>query len=247
MRWQGRRQSSNIEDRRGQGGFPGGLGGGSGPRIRLPGGGGGMRAGGGSGIVIIVIFLLIAWVAGINPLELLSGGGSSSIGPTTQQSGEMGVPDDESAQFVAAVLADTEDTWSQIFSDAGARYQLPTLVLFTGGTQSACGFAQTATGPFYCPGDRKVYIDLAFYAQLRNQLGAPGDMAEAYVVAHEIGHHVQKLLGTLGEFNRARQSVGEVEANQMGSTSSWADCFAGVWAHGAEARGLLGSAIWRRR
>ena len=240
MRWQGRRQSGNIEDRRGQGGgFPGGLGGGMGPRIRLP-GGGGMRAGGGGSIVIIVIFLVIAWFAGINPLDLLSGGTGSSLGPTTQQSGEIGTPDDEAAQFVAAVLADTEDTWTEIFAAGGSRYEVPTLVLFSGGTESACGFAQTATGPFYCPGDRKVYIDLAFYAQLRSQLGAPGDMAEAYVIAHEIGHHVQNLLGTLPEFNSARQGMSEAEANAMSvRVELQADCFAGVWANAANARGIL--------
>jgi predicted metalloprotease len=242
MRWQGRRQSSNIEDRRGQGRFPGGLGGGLGPRIRLPGGGGGMRVGGGGSIVVIIIFLIIAWFAGINPLDLLSGGvGPSSLSPTTsQQPGEVGIPDDQAGRFVAAVLGDTEDTWTAIFDASGERYEVPTLVLFSGGTDSACGFAQTATGPFYCPGDRKVYIDLAFYSQLRTQLGAPGDMAEAYVIAHEIGHHVQNLLGTLGEFHSARQSMGEAEANQMSvRVELQADCFAGVWASSANSRGIL--------
>ena len=239
MRWRGRRQSSNIEDRRGQRGFPGGLGGGIGPRIRLPGGGRG-GAGGGIGIVGLLIIVGIAWFAGVNPLELLNGGGSS-FGPVTQQqSGPLGTPDDEAGQFVAAVLGDTEDTWEAIFADNGLRYEPPTLVLFSGQTSSACGFASAATGPFYCPPDRKVYIDLAFYAELRDRFDAPGDMAEAYVIAHEVGHHVQNLFGTLPEVNRVRQRVSEAESNQLSiRVELQADCYAGVWAHVANRKGIL--------
>jgi predicted metalloprotease len=239
MRWQGRRQSSNIEDRRGQGGFPGGMGGGMGPRIRIP---GGVRAGGGiggGGIVVIIIFLAIAWFAGINPLELLSGS-PSSLGPVSQQTGELGAPDDEGGQFIATVLAETEDTWTGIFSAEGARYDPPTLVLFNGSTSSACGFASAAVGPFYCPGDRKVYIDLAFYAELRDRFGASGDFAEAYVIAHEIGHHIQNILGTLPEVNRVRERMSEADANRLSvRLELQADCYAGIWARSVEERGIL--------
>jgi hypothetical protein len=235
MRWQGRRQSSNIEDRRGQRWLPGGIGG-MGPRIRIP--GGGRAGGGGIGIVGVLIILGIAWFAGVNPLELIDGG--SSLGPSSQQTGELGTPDDEAGRFVAAVLADTEDTWTEIFSAEGGRYSLPKLVLFTGSTSSACGFASAAVGPFYCPGDRQVYIDLAFYAELRDRFEAPGDMAEAYVIAHEIGHHVQNVLGTLPEVNRLRQRASEADSNQLSiRVELQADCYAGIWAHGADQRGLL--------
>jgi hypothetical protein len=235
MRWQGRRQSSNIEDRRGQRGLPGGMGG-MGPRIRIP--GGGRAGGGGIGIVGVLISLGLAWFAGINPLELIDGG--SSLGPSSQQTGELGTPDDEAGRFVAAVLADTEDTWTEIFAAEGGRYSLPKLVLFTGSTSSACGFASAAVGPFYCPGDRQVYIDLAFYAELRDRFEAPGDMAEAYVIAHEIGHHVQNVLGTLPEVNRLRQRSSEADSNQLSiRVELQADCYAGIWAHGADQRGLL--------
>ena len=243
MRWQGRRQSQNVEDRRGQAGFPGGLGGGmGGPRIRIPGGMGSGGRGGGIGIIGILIILGIAWFAGVNPLELLGGmsGGPSQISVPQQQAGETGVPDDQAGQFVAAVLGTTEDQWTAIFSAQGARYDPPTLVLFDGGVQSACGMAQSAAGPFYCPGDRKVYIDLAFYDELRTRFNAPGDFAEAYVIAHEVGHHIQNILGTLPEFNRARQQMGEVEANQMSvRVELQADCYAGVWANGVNKDGIL--------
>ena len=236
MRWQGRRQSSNVEDRRGQGGF-GGLGG-AGPRIgmRLP---GGSRGGGGLGIGAVVVILIVAWIAGVNPLALLEGGSEfSPIGQ--QQSGEMGTPSDEGGRFVATVLADTEDTWTEIFAAEGARYQVPTLVLFSGSTESACGFASAASGPFYCSGDRKVYVDLAFYDELRTRFAAPGDFAEAYVIAHEIGHHVQNLIGTLPEVDRMRGQANELAANQLSiRLELQSDCYAGIWAHAAEAKGIL--------
>lgn len=242
MRWIGRRQSGNVEDRRGQGGggFGGGLGGGmGGPRIGLPRRAG---AGGGIGIVGILIIVGIMWLLGVNPLELLSGqGGSPSIlGQQQSEQGQVGTPSDEDGQFVATVLADTEDTWKQIFQANGRTYREPTLVLFTGSTSSTCGFASAASGPFYCPGDQKLYIDLAFYDELQKQFEAPGDFAEAYVLAHEVGHHVQNLLGTLPKVHAARENSDEVEANQLSiRLELQADCYAGIWANDAEAKGIL--------
>jgi predicted metalloprotease len=230
MRWQGRRQSGNIEDRRGTG--AGGLGGGFGrmpmgyPTTR--------RAGGGLGIGAVAVILLVAWLAGVNPLDMLLGGsgiGSSSI--ITEDSARTGAPSDEAGQFVATVLADTEDNWTKILAAQGIRYQPPTLVLFSNATQSACGYASTAAGPFYCPNDRKVYIDLAFYRELRTKFNAPGDFAEAYVIAHEIGHHVQNQLGLL------RGKLGGGADSAAVRTELQADCFAGIWAHGAESEDIL--------
>jgi predicted metalloprotease len=247
MEWRGRRQSGNIEDRRGAGGM-GGFGG-QGPRINLgfPGGGG---RGGGLGIGAVVVILVIGWIAGINPLELLGGleggGGPSSLGgPTStqqsgQQSGQMGAPTVERGEFVATILADTEDVWTELLPKSGVNYEPPTLVLFTNSTQSACGFASQAAGPFYCPGDHKVYIDLGFYDELANRFQAPGDFAEAYVIAHEIGHHVQNLLGILPKVDKQRQAAGETEANALSvRLELQADCFAGIWAQQEEKRGVL--------
>ncbi len=239
MRWQGRRQSSNIEDRRGEGGFTYGPGSRGRFPIGLPGGG---RVGGGLGIGAIAVILIVGWIAGVNPIDLLGqieGGGLATSG-SHSDSGPTGTPSDEPGQFVAAVLADTEDTWQQIFASQSRRYVDPTLVLFTGSTASACGFASSATGPFYCPSDAKVYIDLAFYRQLREQFNAPGDFAEAYVIAHEVGHHVQNLFGTLGKVNELRARAGRADANALSvRLELQADCYAGVWAHAAEARGIL--------
>lgn len=246
MRWRGRRQSSNVEDRRGQRGMGGGLGGLGGlggrriqvglPRGRRVGGGGGL------GIGTIVILLILAWAFGINPLSLLDGGGSSSqFGPQTgTEVGRTGTPSDEGGQFVATVLADTEDTWNKIFSSAGENYVEPTLVLFSDSTSSACGFASAATGPFYCPADQKVYIDLAFYDELRSRFEAPGDFAEAYVIAHEIGHHVQNLIGILPKVNAERERVGQEESNQLSiRVELQADCYAGIWANASERMGIV--------
>jgi uncharacterized protein len=240
MRWRGRRQSSNIEDRRGTGGgIGGGFGGGMGSPIGFPRGGGG-RAGGGLGIGAVLVILVVAWVAGINPLELLNGGGGGSITTSGQPQGQVGVPGDEGGQFVSVVLADTEDTWQRLFREGGERYRDPTLVLFSGQTSSACGFASAATGPFYCPGDEKVYIDLDFYRELKTRFQAPGDFAQAYVIAHEIGHHVQNLLGILPQVDAARRKASETESNALSvRLELQADCLAGVWAHDAEARGVL--------
>lgn len=234
MRWRGRRQSSNIEDRRGTGG---GFGGGMGSPIGFP-RGGRVRAGGGLGIGAVLVILVVAWVAGINPLELLNGGGGGSI--ITAPRGQTGVPGDEAGQFVSVVLADTEDTWQRIFREGGETYRDPTLVLFSGQTSSACGFASAATGPFYCPGDQKVYIDLDFYRELKTRFRAPGDFAQAYVIAHEIGHHVQNLLGILPKVDAARRKARGAASNALSvRLELQADCLAGVWAHDAEARGVL--------
>jgi uncharacterized protein len=240
MQWRGRRQSTNIRDVRSTGGgmggfgrgYGGGLGGGrGGPFV-------GRRAGGG-GIGAIIVVLIIAWVFGINPLQLLEGG-SLGTSPQTQQIGNRAGVSDEMRDFVATVLADTEDTWKQIFSEAGETYPEPTLTLFSDSVSSACGYASAATGPFYCPADRNLYIDLGFYDELRARFGAPGDFAQAYVLAHEVGHHVQNLLGVLGDVQQRQQSMGQAEANALSvRTELQADCFAGIWANRTDKQGYL--------
>ncbi len=236
MRWRDMRRSSNIRNAGGGGGFGGGFGRG------LPGGfPGGMgrgrvvRAGGGMGIGTIVIILIAAWLFGINPLALLGGdmggGYSTAPGPQGQQSAQGGVTS-EMEDFVARVLGDTEDTWSAIFERAGEDYPEPTLTLFQGSVRSACGQASAASGPFYCPGDRNRYIDLDFYNELRDKFGAPGDTAQAYVLAHEVGHHVQNVMGIL------QQTQGQGNEASI-RTELQADCFAGVWAHHTQQKGLL--------
>ncbi|WP_281976801.1 KPN_02809 family neutral zinc metallopeptidase [Pseudorhizobium flavum] len=237
MEWRGRRQSSNVEDRRGAGGrSPFGRGG-----LRLPAGRGGVRrAGGGIGIGGIILILIISWILGINPLTLLSGGDIGLDGGGYEEQTSRAPADDETAAFIRTVLAETEDTWNGIFQASGENYREPTLVLFSGQVQSACGFASAATGPFYCPGDQKVYLDTFFFQELKQKFGAAGDFAEAYVIAHEVGHHVQNLIGVLPRFNQARQRMSEVKANRMSvRVELQADCFAGVWAKFTDQRGLL--------
>jgi hypothetical protein len=237
------RRSDNIEDRRGQsarGGFgflrgrqvPGGLGL---PRGRLP---IGRRGGfGGIGLVIVVVAALLL---GVDPRLLLQESGTVSSGYDVP-SPRLGTGEDELKEFVSVVLADTEDTWQEVFAEGGRRYPPPTLVLFSDAVGSACGFAEAAMGPFYCPADGKAYIDLRFYDDLRSRFGAPGDFAQAYVIAHEVGHHVQNLLGISAEVRAARQRVGTSEGNRLSvMLELQADCFAGVWGHRAErARGIL--------
>lgn len=234
MRWEGNRQSDNVEDRRGQ---PGG-----------GGGGGGMRLGGGRGIGLgtIVIALLAGWIFGINPLTVLGilGGGAGEpavVQPAPQAPAQRPPQGDPQAAFVSTVLADTEDVWKQVFQASGGQYREPTLVLFRGRTGTACGLGDAAMGPFYCPGDEKVYIDLAFFDTLRQRLGAPGDFAQAYVIAHEVGHHVQKVLGISDKVDAARRRMNEAQGNALSvRLELQADCFAGVWAHHAQrARQLL--------
>jgi hypothetical protein len=231
MRWREGRRSSNVEDRRGA-------------RVGL--GGGGLRLGGGG----ILLLVLGAWLLGINPLQILSllaGGGGATLEVPEPGADESTAPvgageaTDEGAAFVSVVLADTEDTFSQLFRDSGAGYVAPKLVLFSGVVRSACGTAQAAMGPFYCPPDQKVYIDLDFYRDLRDRFGAPGDFAQAYVIAHEVGHHVQTLLGVSQQVHEAQQRLPEAEANALSvRLELQADCFAGVWAHHADrARQLL--------
>ena len=240
MLWKGRRQSDNVEDVRGQGGggAPGGFGRSGGGPMRIPIG----RSSGGlslSTIIIIVILYFALRACGIDPLQMLSEDrGSPGGGTVTQDQSSPG--SDEMKQFVGVVLAETEDVWNGVFQAQGMKYEEPTLTLFSGSIQSACGYASAASGPFYCPGDRKVYLDTDFFDQLANQFGASGDFAEAYVVAHEVGHHVQNLTGILPKFNQMRQQMSEAEANQMSvRVELQADCFAGVWGHYTEQKGIL--------
>ena len=227
MRWREGRRSENVEDVRGAGGGFGG-----GRR-----GGGGLRLGGGG----LILLLLGAWLFGADPMTLISiladgGSGSSIQVPDSSMPGGAPAPaaNDEGAQFVSVILADTEDTWTEIFATGGERYTPPKLVLFSGTVRSACGMAQAAMGPFYCPSDQKVYIDLAFYRELRDRFRAPGDFAQAYVIAHEIGHHVQTLLGTSQQVHQAQQQSSQQQANALSvRLELQADCYAGVWAHHA--------------
>ena len=215
MRWRGARRSTNIDDRRGQR-----------PRGRLVGGG-----------IGTIVLILAALYLGVDPTFLIEGmgtGGSSAPAAPDPRENEL-------AEMVSVVVADTEDAWHAIFTEQGMTYREPTLVLFTGATRSACGLGQAAMGPFYCPADEKAYIDLSFYEQMRAQLGAPGDFAQAYVIAHEIGHHVQNLLGTSGEVHRAKQSMSREDGNRLSvMLELQADCYAGVWANRADrARDLI--------
>lgn len=217
MRWQKGRRSQNIEDRRGQG-----------PRAGMP---RGVKMGGGMGILLLLAVVLL----GGDPMQLLGMLGGGPSGPPQQSSVEPGtVPaNDEQAQFVSAVLADTEDTWGGIFQTAGGRYQPPTLVLYNDTTPTACGYGSAASGPFYCPGDRRVYLDLGFFREL-GRLGAPGDFAQAYVIAHEVAHHVQNLVGTMDQVDRARRQSAQRQSNALSvMLELQADCYAGVWAHHA--------------
>ena len=220
MRWEGDRQSDNVEDRRGEGGGGGG--------------GGGFGFGGKSiGIGTLVIALVGGWIFGINPvtiLSLLSGGAPSQ--QVSQQRPPQGAPaNDRESQFVATTLAYTEDAWAQVFREQGAQYQPTTLVLFEGRTPTACGTGQSATGPFYCPADSKVYIDLSFFRTMQQRFNVEGEFAQAYVIAHEVGHHVQNLLGVSDKVHAAQQRASETQGNALSvRLELQADCFAGVWA-----------------
>jgi predicted metalloprotease len=245
MLWKGRRQSDNIEDQRGEGGggMPGGFGGGPG-QFRIPIGG---RLGGGGlkGIVILIVLYFVLKAIGIDPSMLLGGGSpDDGSGQITQQDSADGTgapaDNDEMKQFVATVLAETEDVWTGIFQANGLTYEDPKLVMFSGQIRSACGFTTSAAGPFYCPNDHKVYLDTTFFQQLAQQFGASGDFAQAYVVAHEVGHHVQNLTGILPKFNQMRQQMSEAQANHMSmQVELQADCFAGVWGHFTAQKGIL--------
>jgi predicted metalloprotease len=216
MRWLGRRQSSNVEDRRGLGGR-------------------GIAVGGGIGTIVV---LLVAVLLGADPRAILE---QVQTGPGLQSPGAAPSPEeDRLAEFVKVVLADTEEVWHGLFQELGLEYREPTLVLFTGGVQSACGMAGSAVGPFYCPGDERVYIDLSFYRELSERFGAPGDFAQAYVIAHEVGHHVQNLLGTMEEARSVQRGLSRADANEISvRLELQADFYAGVWARYAERMGVL--------
>jgi predicted metalloprotease len=221
MKWQGGRRSSNIEDRRGM-------------RPR-----GGLVGGGISTIIIIIIALYF----GVDPSFLVDGMQSSNVSTSGTQPTADDLRNDPLADMIAVVIADTEDVWGELFANQGRRYEQPTLVLFTGSTRSACGLGQAAMGPFYCPADRKAYIDLGFYEEMRTRFRAPGDFAQAYVIAHEIGHHVQNLLGVSDKVRQMQAKAGKAEGNQLSvRLELQADCLAGVWANRADkARGILES------
>lgn len=227
MRWKGRRQSSNIEDRRGfstgriSRGIP----------LRIPVG----RGRGGMSLTTLIILAVLFFglrAIGINPLEMLAEGPGIS--------GQQQRANDATTEFVAVVLAETEDVWNELLARDGMEYHEPRLVLFSGQVGSACGFASSASGPFYCPGDQRVYLDLEFFYALARRFQAAGDFAQAYVIAHEVGHHVQNLIGVLPRFNRMRAQLSQGEANAMSvRVELQADCFAGVWAHYTGQKGLL--------
>jgi uncharacterized protein len=214
MRWQGRAGSSNIEDRRGMG-------------MGLPIGG---------GIGGLVLLLLFSALTGTNPIDMINGGS-----PEQGSVGTGGVSDDDpQAKFISVVLKDTEDTWTDVMRQQGDTYRPPTLVLFTDATQSGCGVGQSAMGPFYCPNDQKVYLDLSFFNELDTRFGAPGDFAQAYVVAHEVGHHVQTLTGVTQQVDSLRRQTNARQGNAVSvRVELQADCYAGIWGHYAAQRGLL--------
>jgi predicted metalloprotease len=218
MLWRGQRQSDNVEDRRGMGG-------------------GGLAIGGGlGGIVLLVIALLL----GADPRQLLQQSPGEAPNAGTQNSRPLNPQEEELKQFSATVLASTEDVWDDLFRQQGASYRKPTLVLFTDAVRSNCGEAGASVGPFYCPGDEKLYLDLSFFRELQTRFRAPGDFAEAYVIAHEVGHHVQKLMGTMDRVDAARGQMSEAAANQLSvRLELQADFLAGVWAHYAQQKGLL--------
>jgi predicted metalloprotease len=219
MRWRGERESDNVEDRRG---FSGG---------------GRVAIGGGIGTFVIII---IALLLGADPRQLLQQVPDDAPPPTSQGSRQTNPEEDELKKFVSVVLGKTEDVWGDIFRQNGKQYREPTLVLFTGQVQSACGLGSAATGPFYCPGDQKVYIDLSFYEELRRRFKSPGDFAQAYVIAHEVGHHVQKLLGISDKVDAMQRRMSEVEANRLSvRLELQADFFAGVFARHIQKQGLL--------
>ena len=220
MKWKGRRGSANVEDRRGRGG------------------GKGLAVGGGLGGIVLI--LIVAFLGG-DPGVLLDGmGGNGSGGSSSGEPHQATEQEEELAEFVSVVLADTEEIWTEIFAEEGMQYEKPTLVLFTDSVQSACGTAGASVGPFYCPADYKLYIDLDFYGELQRQFNAPGDFAMAYVIAHEVGHHVQNLLGVMQEVQPLRNQLSEEEYNKVQvRLELQADYLSGVWAHHAEEMGYL--------
>ena len=225
MRWQGRRESDNVEDRRDQ---SSGLGGG-GRQIRLPRGKGG---------IVLLIVVAIAGYYGYDPTALLTGG---EVAPTSQQQQRsVSANDDEAAKFTKVILATTEDTWGKLFQQMNKQYVPPKLVMYRGATRTGCGTGQSVMGPFYCPADQTVYIDLSFYDEMKTKLGADGDFAQGYVVAHEVGHHVQKLLGIEPKVREMQQGASQTQVNQLSvKMELQADCFAGVWGHYMQQENIL--------
>ncbi|POR48116.1 KPN_02809 family neutral zinc metallopeptidase [Bosea psychrotolerans] len=229
MQWEDYRQSENVEDRRGGGTYAG-----------LPGGRGGI------GIGTMVVLGLVGWALGIDPrlliggAELIGGIGGRSA-PTQETRKSSGPPSDEMGRFVSAVLAQNEDVWTKVLpQQANTRYQVPRLVLYSGVDRSGCGTAQAAMGPFYCPPDKKVYLDLSFFQEMQRKLGGGGDFAYAYVIGHEVGHHVQNLIGILPKANQLRERSSERDANAISvRIELQADCFAGVWANNIQAMGRI--------
>jgi predicted metalloprotease len=232
MKWEGNRESDNVEDRRGDGGGGGG--------------GGGFGLGGRSiGIGTVVLALIGSYVFGVNPLTMLNllsgGGGPAPVQQQQQEPTQRTPPADRGGKFVSTVLADTEDVWTTLFRAQGSSYVKPKLVLFSGSTPTACGTGQSAVGPFYCPGDQKVYIDLSFYRTMEERFHVNGEFAQAYVIAHEVGHHVQHLSGISDKVDQQRRGASERQGNALSvRLELQADCFAGVWAfHANQARSIL--------
>ncbi|MEN4740722.1 neutral zinc metallopeptidase [Pantoea agglomerans] len=225
MRWQGRRESDNVEDRRDQ--SSGSLGGGR--QIRLPRGKGG---------IVLLIVVAIAGYYGYDLTALLTGG---EVVPTSQQQQRsVSANDDEAAKFTKVILATTEDTWGKLFQQMNKQYVAPKLVMYRGATRTGCGTGQSVMGPFYCPADQTVYIDLSFYDEMKTKLGADGDFAQGYVVAHEVGHHVQKLLGIEPKVREMQQGASQTQINQLSvKMELQADCFAGVWGHYMQQENIL--------
>lgn len=259
VRWRGRRESDNVEDKRGErspSGFPFPMGRGGGMRFPFPRGGGGGRKGGGIGIVGMLVIVGLMLLFGVDPRVILQGGPQPSSGGGDIQMPDIRLPGtktkpsqlpgkragtqtqapksqskDDLGRFVSVMLADTEDVWNTVFRQMGKSYREPKLVLFTGGVRSGCGTAMSAMGPFYCPVDQKVYVDLSFYRQMKSQFGASGDFAQAYVIAHEVGHHVQTLFGISEKVQRAKSRMSQRQGNAVQVRMELqADCFAGVWA-----------------
>lgn len=223
MRWQGRRESDNVEDRRNDSGSPSM-------------GGGGFRLPGGKGGIILLLVVVVAGYYGVDLSGLLTG---EPVAPqSTQRS--ISPQDDESAKFTSVILATTEDTWVPIFNEMGKQYQHPRLVMYRGYTSTGCGTGQSVMGPFYCPADSTVYIDLSFYDDMKQKLGADGDFAQGYVIAHEVGHHVQKLLGIEPKVRQLQHNASQEEVNRLSvKMELQADCFAGVWGYNMQHQGVL--------
>ncbi|SCB80206.1 hypothetical protein GA0061071_101537 [Kosakonia oryzendophytica] len=223
MRWQGRRESNNVEDRRDESG---------GPFIRGP----GFRLPGGKGGIILLFLVIVASYYGVDLTGLLTG---QPVNPPSQQQ-HINPQEDESARFTSVIFATTEETWGQLFEKMGRHYQQPKLVLYRNRFNTGCGTGQAIMGPFYCPADSKIYIDLSFYDEMKTKLGADGDFAQGYVIAHEVGHHVQKLLGTEEKVRRLQQNASPTQVNALSvRLELQADCYAGVWGHSMQQQGVL--------